>query len=64
MSLTFHDRVYLTPLTKRRKRAPDSPPDAHQDHDIGRSPPLLPRWWLAGTALLYVAVALILIFGH
>jgi hypothetical protein len=64
VSLTFHDRAFLTPLAKRRNKALKARPDLPQNDDIGRSPRFEPGWWLMAAALFYVAVALILIFAH
>lgn len=64
MSLTFHDRAFLTPLARRRKMGPGPRPDTQLDDDIGRSPRFEPRWWLMAAALFYIAVALVLIFAH
>jgi hypothetical protein len=64
VSLTFYDRAFLTPLAKRRKKAPRMRPDTQQDDDIGRSPRFQPGWWLMAAALVYIAVALVLIFVH
>jgi hypothetical protein len=48
MSLIHYDRIFLVP-----------PPRRPQEHGIGRSPRFAPGWWLAGTAIVYAAVALI-----
>jgi hypothetical protein len=64
VSLTFHDRAFLTPLAKRPKKAPEARPDTRQNDDIGRSPRFEPGWWLMAAALFYIAVALVLIFAQ
>jgi hypothetical protein len=57
MSLTHYDRAFLVPPPRRGKPAPR----LQEEHGIGRSPRFMPGWWLAGTAIFYVAVALICI---
>jgi hypothetical protein len=59
MSMTYHDKIFLAPVAKRQKKARPEPVD---EHGIGRSPRFLPGWWIAATALFYVAVALICFF--
>jgi hypothetical protein len=55
MSVTQYDRVFLVPPSRRGRPKPKPP----EDHGIGRSPHFAPGWWLAGTAIFYVAVAVI-----
>ena len=58
MSMTYHDQVFLAPLSRRKK----SPKEPQGDHDIGRSPRFAPGWWLAGVMFFYTAIALVCIF--
>ena len=57
MSMTYHDKLFAVPAAKRKKARPE----AVDDHGIGRSPRFMPGWWIAGTALFYIGVALICI---
>jgi hypothetical protein len=64
--LTYHDRIFLAPVARNPKsrpipRKPEEPSD--DPHGIGRSPRFAPGWWLAGTALFYIAIALLCIFA-
>ena len=67
MSLTYHDQIFLAPVTRNAKaRAKSREVDTSQTddpHGIGRSPRFAPGWWLAGTALFYIAIALLCIFA-
>ena len=58
MSMTYHDKIFPAPVAKRKQ----AQPEVADDHGIGRSPRFMPGWWLAATALFYVAVALICVF--
>ena len=58
MSMTYHDKLFMAPAAKRKQAKPE-PVD---DQGIGRSPGFVPGWWIAGTAVFYVGVALICIF--
>jgi len=65
--LTYHDKIFLAPLagdpkSRRNPRRPDAP-FAEDPPGIGRSPRFAPGWWLAGTALFYIAIALLCIFA-
>lgn len=72
MSLTYHDQIFLAPLagnpkSGRHPRRADKSREsgmsgADDPHGIGRSPRFAPGWWLVGTALFYVAIALLCIF--
>ncbi len=57
MSVTCQDPVFPAARRHKPKAAPADP------HDIGRSPRFAPGWWLAGTALFYIAVILVCIFA-
>lgn len=67
MSLTYHDRIFLAPVARQPKSGPKSrkpgSPSVDDPHGIGRSPRFAPGWWLTGTALFYLAVALLCIFA-
>ena len=53
--LSRYERAHLASPSRRGRPAPNPP----EEHGIGRSPRFTPGWWLAGTAIFYVAVALI-----
>ena len=58
MSMTYHDKIFLAPVSRRKKPQPERV----DDHGIGRSPRFVPGWWLVATALFYAAVALVCVF--
>jgi hypothetical protein len=60
MSMTYHDQVFLAPLSRSKKARGKK--ELQDDHGIGRSPRFAPGWWLAGVAFFYAAIALICIF--
>jgi hypothetical protein len=62
MSMTYHDQVFLAPLSRRKKARGKKAEEPQDDHGIGRSPRFAPGWWLAGVAIFYAAIALICIF--
>ena len=64
MSLTYHDQIFLAPLARNAKSGGQSrkSPGGDDPHGIGRSPRFAPGWWLAGTAMFYLAIALLCIF--
>lgn len=57
MSMTYHDKIFLAPIAKRKA----ANTDLDDDHGIGRSPRFVPGWWLVATGVFYVAVAFICI---
>ena len=54
MSMTYHDKILLAPRAKPKRATRE----AADDHGIGHSPRFASGWWLAATAVFYVAVAL------
>jgi hypothetical protein len=67
VALTYHDRIFLAPVAPKPKSGPKSRKQNEifegDLHGIGRSPRFAPGWWLAGTALAYLAIGLLCIFA-